>query len=171
MGCEDFGAPQYILGHTKGVRAVCFSPDGKLIASGSDDQTIRLWEVNTGREFKMFEGHTYWVLSLAFSPDGTMLASSSEDQSIRLWDISSGQCLRILSGHTNGVYSVCFSSDGKLLASGSIDGMIKLWDVQTGECLKTFRNDRPYEGMDITDVRGLTLAQEAMLKDLGAIEQ
>jgi WD40 repeat protein/transcriptional regulator with XRE-family HTH domain len=159
-------------GHTKGVRAVCFSPDGKLVASGSDDQTIRLWEVKTGRVFKIFEEqHSYWVLTLAFNHEGTILASGSEDQTIRLWDISSGQCLHVLSGHTNGVYSVCFSPNENLLASGSNDGMIKLWDVQTEECLKTLRNDRPYEQMDVTDVRGLTLAQEAMLRALGAVEK
>ncbi len=158
------------LGHAKGVRAVCFSPDGKLIASGSDDQTIRIWDVETGEEFKMFEGHTYWVLSVAINPEGTLLASGSEDQTIRLWDIETGHS-RVLQGHTNGVYSVCFSADGKLLASGSIDGMIKIWDIQTGACLKTLRNDRPYEQMNVTEVRGLTLAQEAMLRDLGAFEQ
>ena len=81
-----------------------------------------------------------------------------------------GQCLKTLQGHTNGIWSVTFSPDGQQLASGSEDGTIKLWDVNTGDCLKTLRADRPYEGMNITGVTGLTEAQKATLKALGAVE-
>ena len=85
--------------------------------------------------------------------------------------MKTGHCLRILHGHTNRVYSVIFSPSAGSLASASHDGMIKLWEVQTGECLKTLRNDRPYERMNITAVSGLTGAQKAMLKALGAIDE
>jgi WD40 repeat protein len=149
---------------------VTFSPDGRHLASGSQDQTVRLWDVNTGQCLKTLAGHTNWVSSVAFSPDGRLLASGSNDQTVRLWDISTGQSLKTLSGHTNWVWSVAFSPDGRLLASGSADATLKLWDVQTGEYLKTLQPERPYERMNITSATGLTNAQKAALKALGAIE-
>jgi len=75
-------------GHTSGVTSVAFSPDGKLLASGSYDGTIKLWEVATGSLVRTLYGHTWVVNSVAFSPDGRLLASSSADATIKLWDIS-----------------------------------------------------------------------------------
>ena len=158
-------------GHEKGVRSACFNVEGNTIASGSDDNMLRLWNATTGDLLKVLPGHIGWILSVDFSPTQSVLVSGSEDQTIRLWDVETGHCLNILRGHTGGVYSVVFSSTGDKLASASHDGVIKLWDAYSGECLKTLRNDRPYERMDITDVRGLTMAQETMLKALGAIER
>ncbi|MCC5633744.1 hypothetical protein LC613_40710, partial [Nostoc sphaeroides CHAB 2801] len=75
-----------------------------------------------------------------------------------------------LQEHTDWIWSVTFSPDGQTLASGSQDGTIKLWDIRTGECLKTLRCERPYEAMNITGIIGLTQAEKASLKALGAIE-
>ena len=89
---------------------------------------------------------------------------------MRLWDVQTGQCIKTLQGHTGWVSSVSFSADGQLLVSGSQDETIKLWDVRTKHCIRTLRVDRLYEGMNIQGAQGLTAAQQASLKALGAIE-
>ncbi len=157
-------------GHTDLVRSVAFSVDGQTLASGSDDQTIRLWNIPSGECFHTLHGHTSWVRSISFSHDGQTLASGSDDQTIRLWNISSGECFHTLHGHTSWVYSVAFSADGQTLASCSDDSTTKIWNIETGECLKTLRNDRPYEKMNITGVKGLTEVEITSLKALGAVE-
>jgi WD40 repeat protein len=99
-----------------------------------------------------------------------MLANGSFDRTVRLWDLSTGQCLSVLQGHGSAIWSVAFSPDGSFLASASEDGVIKLWEVETGHCFSTLRNERPYEKMNIFSITGLTAAQKAALKTLGAVE-
>jgi WD40 repeat protein len=159
-----------LQGHTRWVQTVAFSPDGQTLASGSCDDTIRLWNVATGECLKTLHEHASWIQTVAFSPDGQTLASGSCDNTIKLWNMTTGNCLKTLHGHASWIWSVAFSPDGQILASGSQDETIKLWDVQTGRCLKTLIAKRPYEGMNITDVRGLTEAQKSTLKALGAVE-
>jgi WD40 repeat protein len=118
-----------LKGHADYVSSVAFSPDSKTLASGSYDQTIRLWEVASGQSLRELKGHTGAVRSMAFSPDGKTLPSGSYDQTIRLWEVASGQSLPELKGHTGAVRSMAFSPDGKTLASGSEDQTIRLWDI------------------------------------------
>ena len=137
----DTDQPLAILaqeGRKNEVWSVAFSPDGRTLASGHTDYTIRLWEVSTGQQTATLEGHTDWVHSVAFSPDGKTLASGSGDLTVRLWEVGTGQPLIPLE-KSYGVYSVAFSPDGKTLASGSPSGTIQLWDVSTGQQQATLK--------------------------------
>jgi len=122
--------------HRGAVNSVCFSPDGKILASGSNDSTIILWDAEIGTRRRVLKGHTRPVNSVCFSPDGKILASGDGDRTIILWDAETGKQRAVLKGHAEPVNSVCFSPDGKILASGSsdkYDSTIILWDAETGK--------------------------------------
>lgn len=155
-------------GHTNRVWSVAFSPDGATLASGSEDQTIKLWNPATGDCLRTLKGHRDRVWSVAFSPNGQMLASGSDDQTVKIWHTDSGECLNTLVGHTNWVRSVAFSPDGQILASSGEDEIIILWNLKTGQSLKRLKSPKLYEGMNIIGVIGLTEAQKAALRALGA---
>jgi WD40 repeat protein len=106
-----------------------------------------------------------------FSPDGRLLASCDCDNLVCLWEVASGRLLHRLEEHTNWVRAIAFSPDSRQIASGSDDGSVKFWDVATGRCLQTTLIDSPYTGMNITGVTGISDAQKAALKALGAMEE
>ena len=122
-----------LRGHTSYVSSVAYHPDGKTLASGSKDKTIKLWDLATGKEQATLEGHTDDVYSVAYSPDGKILASGSKDETIKVWDGKTGRGKATLKGHSGGVSCLAFSPDSKTLASGSADQTIKLTDVATGK--------------------------------------
>ncbi|MEW6494938.1 MAG: NB-ARC domain-containing protein [Cyanobacteriota bacterium] len=162
---------QVLTGHASWVFAAAFSPDGSTLVSGSKDKTIKLWDVDTGQCLQTWTGHSNWVISLVFSPNGEWVASGSFDQTVRLWDVRTGKCVQIADGNGKWLRAIAFSPDGQTLASGSDNETIKIWNVRTGSCIRTLRAKRPYEGMNITGVTGLTEAQKATLKALGAVER
>ncbi|MCK9905110.1 hypothetical protein CC117_33155 [Parafrankia colletiae] len=119
-----------LTGHTKAINTVAFSADGQLLASASDDGTVRLWEITTGTS-RVLTGHTDIVTAAVFSPDGTQLATSSYDRTVRVWELTTGTA-RVLTGHTDVVGALTFSDDGQLLASASDDTTVCLWEIATG---------------------------------------
>ncbi len=125
-------------GHDNLVTSVNFSPDGKTLVSGSWDGTIKLWNVETGKEIRTLKGHDGYVLSVNFSPDGKTLVSGSDDNTIKLWNVETGKEIRTLKGHDSSVLSVNFSPDGKTLVSGSWQ-TVKLWNVETGQEIRTLK--------------------------------
>ncbi len=119
---------------TSRVRSVAFNPDAKILVSGSDDRTVRVWEIATGKCLQILQGHTNSVFSVAFNADGHTVASGSTDQTVRLWDVRMGRCFKTLKGYSNSVFSVAFNNQGNLIASGSTDQNVRLWNVNTGIC-------------------------------------
>ncbi len=132
---REAGADKVVQLDTKGfLRAFTFSPDGKHALTGANDNTVRLWEVATGRCERVLEGHTATVWGVAWSPDGRWVLSAAEDKTVRLWEVATGRCERVLEGHTNIVLSVAWSPDGRQALSGGIDRTVRLWEVATGRC-------------------------------------
>src|SRR6266496_3481065 len=126
-------------GHTDRVDPLAWSPDGKLLGSGSKDQTVRLWDLTTGTLLHTLEGHKGAITSAAWSPDGKLLVSGSYDETVRLWDPTTGALLHTLEGNMYPVWSVAWSPDGKLLITGSSfpgpphDADVRIWRTDTWE--------------------------------------
>ncbi|PHH49970.1 Vegetative incompatibility protein HET-E-1 [Ceratocystis fimbriata CBS 114723] len=171
---------QTLEGHSDSVTSVSFSNNGRRLASGSYDTTVRTWDATSGASLQTLEGHSDSVTSVSFSNDGRRLASGSYDTTVRTWDATSGACLQTLEGHRREVTSVMFSSDGWRLASGSIDNTVKIWEAKSGACLHTleghsqavasvvFSNDgqRLATGSDDTTVKIWDVTSGACLQTL-----
>ncbi|BAY37882.1 serine/threonine protein kinase with WD-40 repeats [Nostoc sp. NIES-2111] len=134
---SDSTQPYTLKGHSSDVNSVAFSPDGQFLASGSDDKTIKVWNLRTREKIHTFKGHSGWIWAVAIAPDGKTLASAGADKTIKLWNLTTGEQIRHFQGHSQGVASIAFSPDGKTLASGSLDKTIKLWDLATGKEVRT----------------------------------
>ncbi len=111
-----------------------YAPDGRLVATGGQERTIRLWNTATGRTVRILRGHTDDVTALAFSRDGRFLLSGSfdADETVRLWDVGHGRQVRVFRGHIAGISDVAFAPDGRSALSASMDNTVRVWDVATG---------------------------------------
>ena len=149
------------------VMSVVFHPNGQILAGG-DGKSIKLWHTQTGELIQTFAGHTDLVLDLVFDFEKNTIISSSLDSTIKIWSIDTAECIRVLQGHETSVRAIDLTPDRQTLVSSSTDGTIRLWDLDTGLTRKLLRPKRPYEDMNIADVRGLTVAQQETLIALGA---
>ena len=126
------------LDYNEVVLDYTFGSDGKRALSGARDNTMRLWDMETGRCLRMFDGHNGEVNCVVWSADERLAFSCSDDRMVRLWDVETGSCLRVLEGHTDIVRRVAWSPDQRCALSGSKDKTMRLWDVKTGRCLRVF---------------------------------
>jgi WD40 repeat protein len=163
--------------HTNSVWSVAFSADGQWLVSSSYDETVKLWSVATGACLQTFVGHQGPILSAKFSNDNLSIISTGVDRTLRVWDIQTGRCLHILTDHRSLIYTLDVGivrlpeiNTPQLVAfTGSLDETIKVWDLVTAKCLATWKSRRPYEGMQIDRIQGLTNAQIGTLQALGAV--
>src|SRR3989442_1718810 len=124
-------------GHTDVPYAVAYSPDGNLLASGSLDNTLKLWRMSDGALLRTLVGHANWISAVDFSPDGSKVVSGSYDRTIKVWRVSDGVLLNTLYGHGNYVFHVAFSPDGTMIGSASADTTARLWRAADGAALQT----------------------------------
>jgi WD40 repeat protein len=120
------------------ANAAAFSPDGRRAAFAAADKSVRLYDIEAGRDLRRFIGHTASVWCVAFSPDGTRLLSGSKDGSVRLWDVETGREMRRFDGHADLVTSVAFSPDGRRALSAGYDHEVFLWDLEKGDPIPAF---------------------------------
>ena len=170
---------QTLADHTDWMYAVAFGPPRDAapvkglpeswLASSSGDRTIKLWDVDTGECFRTLTGHTGWVYAMTIHPQGHLILSASHDHTARVWDIQTGECLHVLN-HAAPLWSMAVHPQEHLMACSGEDEQITLWDIESGEKVSTFHILKPYAGMRISNVTGLSDAQKSALKALGALE-
>lgn len=132
------------------IRSVCFSPDGKCLATGAEDRQIRIWDIGKKKVKHLFSGHKQEIYSLDYSKDGRIIASGSGDKTVRIWDVENGQLLHTLYTSPGlehgpseaGVTSVSISSDNRLVAAGALDTLVRVWDAQTGKQLERLKSHK-----------------------------
>jgi small GTP-binding protein len=147
-----------LRGHRDVIGRIAWSPDGRMLASPSQDNTIRLWDAGTGECLRTLEGHIGRVNSVAFDTTGGMLASGSRDTTVKLWEAASGRLLRTLEGHQNEVNGVAFDPAGRQVASASDDTTVKLWEAANGRLLATLKGSWSYANNVAFDPAGRHVA-------------
>ncbi len=128
-----------LSGHYGMVTSIAVTPDAKHIISGSFDKTIKVWDLESGKDILTLSGHADWVSSVTITPDAKNIISGSSDKTIKVWDSESGKEIRTLSGHGGMVSSVAVTPDAKHIVSGSSDKTIKVWDLESGKQIRTLQ--------------------------------
>jgi WD40 repeat protein len=160
-----------VPGHTGGVRAVAFSPAAKILASGSFDSTIILWDERSGQMLlPPLRGHTDHVYRVAFSPDGTILASASGDHTVRLWEVKTGELKGKPLSHNGEVYSVAIEKSGKILASGGKDGTVRLWNIESLELETVLVHNKAEAGKPAGEVYNVAFSPDGNIVASGGAD-
>ncbi len=133
-----------LKGHKNIVVPVAITADNRRVISGSNDKTVRVWDVESGKCLSILKGHTNYVGGVAVTADGRRIVSSSRDNTMRVWDAEYGKCLVILEGHTDTVKGVAVTADGRRIVSGSYDETVRVWDAESGKCLATLEGHTDY---------------------------
>ncbi|MDD4446482.1 MAG: TIR domain-containing protein [Methanothrix sp.] len=137
-------ARMVLRGHADYVGAVAVTSDGRTIISGSDDGTLKIWDMATGKCRATLEGHADYVRAVAVTPDGRTVISGSSDKTLKIWNMATGKCRATLEGHAGSVYGVAITPDGRTVISGSLDKTLKIWDLATGKCRATLEGHADY---------------------------
>ncbi len=128
---------RYDPGQRETVYAVAVTPDGKRVVSGSEDRTLKVWDLESGQVLQTLSGHGDWVRAVALTPDGQRAVSGSDDGTLKVWDLASGKEIHTLSGHSEDVGAVALTPDGQRAVSGSDDKTLKVWDLASGKEIHT----------------------------------
>jgi WD40 repeat protein len=158
------GLLRTLAGHTSSVNGVALSGDGRIAVSASGDNTLKVWDLSSGRELRTLDGHTNWVYGVALSGDGRIAVSASWDKTLKVWEVGSGRELRTLAGHTSYVYGVALSGDGRIAVSASWDQTLKVWEVGSGRELRTLGGHTDY-------VNGVALSGDGRLAVSASADQ
>ncbi len=129
---EAGGALRCTLPHDAFVHAVALAPDGRTLVSGSEDNTVKVWDIESGSLLRTLEGHVSFVLTVSVGADGRTVISGSEDKTVKVWDLETGALRMTLAGHGSSVDAVAISPDGRTAISGSDDETVKIWNLETG---------------------------------------
>lgn len=150
-------ADRTLAGHTSYVNTEIIAPDGKTLISGGADNTIRIWDITTGRLTRTLSGHTSFVNALTLTPDGNTLISGSADRTIKIWDLTTGKLTHTLLSHQGFVNALDVSPDGAVLASGSADHTVKIWDLATAKLIRTLTGHTGFVNSVVFSPDGKTL--------------
>jgi WD40 repeat protein/uncharacterized CHY-type Zn-finger protein len=146
--CEELGTVKkgivignamVLKGHSGSVLDVAITPNGEKFVSSSADNTLKVWDLETGRCIRTLKGHFAKVNGVSITPDGKRVISGSSDGAVKVWDIESGKCVTNFEGHHGWVHGVTITPDGKHVVSGSADRTIKVWDLESGDCISNFK--------------------------------
>lgn len=180
VGCEDGSVQQWDISSKRAIqnyqgaqtriRGLACSAKSNWLIGGGYDPYLYVWDLATGQLLHQLAGYKATINKVEISPDDQWVVSGDDEGDFRVWNTTAWQCEQVVKAHTLGIDALALSKDGRLLATGGIEGTIRIWETNSWQCIQTLIPPRPYEGMNITGVAGLTSGEKSALLELGAIE-